>query len=555
MNLHLTCNHCGVEIRTNTFHPAPELTCPICGTINQTPPQRLERGAILAGYRILRRIEADRASEIYLARAINQRLLIHLQTFKSVLFENGAMADYYLAGMKQWMQVRQPNIIKVVEAGRSSTGIFFAASVPAKGITLEDRLWKGGAVELKPAIHLAISISQILEWLWKEHGLIYGQLNPRNIILTPDKNILLSHMALAPVLKTRPPGLFIGEFATSTPGFTCPEQFSSLDTLDFRGDMYSLGATLYHMLTGKPPFACLNAGEVITQHRAPSLADPRMLRPDLPDEFVWLLEILLAHDPKDRFDSWESLIKILASLDYYKGVLQQPALKSHSVLIRLPPSDLAKLPRRPNPKQIHPLYPGPSTAGKRDSFGILISVALILSALLIILFVVTAQQTDIPPPKRETQIKLPSARVPLNLAPLPSDTRAVPDTPPPFRESSQFMSLLVETRKFARQNPLQYEEILKRYQMLIAMAETNAPRWVTGLQEQVHAIDLAMAGPLDDAEQAIRLRVRQFEDEGQYQAGIDWLEHYSGPFLGKTKPLRQAMTNLLKAQASTSKSP
>ena len=59
-------------------------------------------------------------------------------------------------------------------------------------------------------------------------------------------------------------------------------------------------------------------------------------------------------------------------------------------------------------------------------------------------------------------------------------------------------------------------------------------------------MDLAMAAPLDDAEQAIRLRVRQFEDQRQYQEGIRWLEQYSGPFIQKTKPLRQSLINMLK---------
>jgi hypothetical protein len=114
------------------------------------------------------------------------------------------------------------------------------------------------------------------------------------------------------------------------------------------------------------------------------------------------------------------------------------------------------------------------------------------------------------------------------------------------------MALLIETRKFARQNPHKYEEILDRYEQLLAMAETNAPRWVPDLERQVRAIDLSMAAPLDDAEQAIRLRVRQFEDSGQYQAGIEWLEKYSGSFVNKTKRIRHSLANILKSRLDES---
>lgn len=545
MDLYLVCNHCGEETKVPSSQPVLVLSCPWCGIINHMPTQRQPQGAILAGYRILHRIQAYGASETYLAEPVTSHTLIKLQTFTSTTFGQGLAAEYYLADIKQWMQVRQPNIVKVLEAGRSSTGTFFAASAPITGITLEHRLWRGGAVDLKAAIYLAISISRVLEWLWKEHGLIYGQLTPRNIILTPDKNIFLAHMALTPILKQRPPGMSFREFGASTPGFTSPEQFTAPDTLDCRGDMYSLGATLYHMLTGKPPFACLNAEEVLAQHQTPSLADPRLLRPDLPDEYVWLLEILLAHDPKDRFDDWDYLIKILTSLDFGKTLSQQKAMKSHSVMIRLPPSDVAKLNRQAMKKPVQALYPNPEPVQQKDYFGIILSITIVLSAVLIIIFAVLSQPTESKPTKPFS----PSQRAP---AAEPSAPAQHPDLAEPFEGihkpatgSAPFMALLVETRKFARQNPHQFEEILGRYETLLAMAETNAPRWVPGLQQQVRAIDLAMAAPLDDAEQAIRLQVRKFEDNRQYQAGIDWLHHYSGSFVERTARLRHSLSNIL----------
>ena len=536
-----------------SFRPAPDLRCPICGAINYPPVQHFKRGDLLAGYSILKRIEANRTSETYLARSFNNRTIINLQTFSSKTIESGITAEYYLGAMKQWMKVRQPNIAKVLDAGRSSTGTFFAASSPIKGVTLEDRLWRGGAVELKPALHLAISISRILEWLWNEHGLLYGQLTPRNILLMPDKNIILSHMALAPILKNRPPGILIREFITSTPGFTCPEQFSSPDTLDLRGDMYSLGATLYHMLTGKPPFACLNTGEIITQQRSPSLADPRFLRPDLPDEFVWLLEILLAHDPKDRFDNWESLIKILTSLDHHQTLSQPQPLKSHSVLIHLPPSDIAQIPMRPRRKQVQSLFPHKSQPKKKDYFGIILSITIIISAVLIIFFALSTPRFGVQPVKISRVAQTPSFTTSQANEPAGSTADPISKYPTPAPEPSKFMSLLVETRKLARQNPLQFEEILNRYGKLLAMAQTDAPLWVTGLQEQVQAIELAMAAPLDDAEQAIRVRFREFENGGQFQAGMDWLEQYSGPFVEKTKQLRLSLSDTLKKQKDTAK--
>ena len=545
MHLCFMCNHCGMELKLASSQPAPLLFCPRCGSINRLHPQRLETGSTLAGYRLLHRIEASGNAETYLTELPQNRSFAKLQTFSSASFASGPAADYYLAGMTRWMKVRQPNLVKVLEAGRSSNGTFFAASAPPSGITLEERIWTEGAIALKAAINLAISISRILEWLWKEHGLIYGQITPRNIILTPDRNILLAHMALSPLCKVRPPGLSLKEFVASTPGFTSPEQLSTPDAMDHRADMYALGATLYHMLTGSPPFACLNAGEVAARHQSPSLADPRLLRPDLPDEFVWLLEILMAHDPQERFDDWDYLIKILESLNFQKTLAQQKPMKSHSVLIRLPPSDITKLTVHTKPKPVKSLYPSRLPPRKKDHFGIVLSITLVLGAAMILLFVLLSRENASGPPPR-----LVPSPPPLRPALASSSPVAVaspsPASIPPVTASSPFMTLLVETRKFSRLYPDKHEEIYDRNLRLLALAETQAPRWVPDLQRQVRAMDLAMAAPLDDAEQAIRLRVRQFEDQRQYQEGIRWLEQYSGPFIQKTKPLRQSLINMLK---------
>jgi serine/threonine-protein kinase len=546
MQLFFMCNHCGLEIKLTAPQPAPLLSCPRCSALNRIPPQRLDTGILLTGYRILHRIEASGNAECYLAEWKKNRSLVKFQTFSAPSFASGFAADYYLDGMKRWMGVRQPNIIKALEAGRSSNGTFFAASSQPGGTPLEERIWTMGALDIKAAINLALSISRILEWLWNEHGLIYGQLTPRNIILTPDRNILLAHMALAPLTKVRPAGLMLKEFVATTPGFTSPEQFTTPDTLDFRADMYSLGATLYHMLTGSPPFACLTPREVATQHQSPSLADPRLLRPDLPEEVVWLLEILMAHDPHERFDDWNSLISIMISLQDKKPALAQKQLKSHSVLIRLPHSDIAKLTNHVKLKPVKSLYHTPPPPRTKDYFGIILSICVALGAtLVIVLAFIVPESTSGPPP-----LLRPSQRDPIPSPPLASQPVTAPSSlasPPPVISTNHFMALLVETRQFARVYPAKQEEIYDRYVRLLALAETNAPRWVPDLQRQVRALDLAMAVPLDNAERAIRQRASQFEDQRQYQEGILWLEHYSGPFVQKTKPLRQSLINKLKS--------
>lgn len=343
MSTYQACRHCGAEIEIPIGYAGTPLNCPLCETPNQPPPMRFAPGTLLGGYRIVDRTEAEGAHETYRAERAPGLPLVKLQTFMPTEFDRGEPADYFLMAMKAWLAVKQPNIPRIIDAGRSSTGAYFAVHGQLDGMTLEERLSRAGGMELTSALHMATSIAQILRWLWTEHGLIYGALSPRQIILTPAKDVFLAPMALAPVLRNRPSGLPLGELVMGMPGFTSPELLNASESVDCRSDMYSLGATLYHMLTGKPPFACLDPYEVRTRLQAPSLPDPRTLCADLPDEVLWLLEALLAHDPNDRFPDWDYLVEMLVALELRQAVIPTRNMKSHSVLIRLSPDELADL--------------------------------------------------------------------------------------------------------------------------------------------------------------------------------------------------------------------
>ena len=562
----------------------PELTvlvCPLCQSQNQPPKARLATGSFLAGYQIIQNIETYAQHETYLAEHVGHKLQVRLQTFNSPVFDNGLPADYFLTAMRKWLKVKQPNIVKVIEAGRNRTGIYFSAYLPIEGITLEDRLWRGGGIALKPTLHLAISICKVLTWLYKEHGLIYGGLNPRNIILTPSKDIYLAQMTLAPIMRERPPGLPLAELATGRPGFMSPEQLTSPDSLDCQSDMFSLGATLYQMLTGKPPYAALNRNQVQMKHKAPSLADPRTFTPDLPDKVVWLLEVLLAHDPKDRFNNWDTLIDILNNIEQGRASWSPQPLKSHSVLIQSTPKVVTIRTRRAAAHRATvPLYPvAPAPPAKNDVTGIIIAVAIVAMAVVIILLLALPGRKAIPDPSlkaRDTGSTvfrpMPTAE-PAKAAPAPApapegQTKTTPQPqqpapaapvatavppPEPATATTTFWGLYNETRRYAKQNPSDYEGLLDRYAKLATLVDPAKPDLVARIDQETRSIQLASAGPLDDAQQAIREKVMTFDQKGQYDEAIAWLNQYAGPFVNRTKDFRAGLITSLTAKRKPSR--
>ncbi len=577
------CQNCGAEMTVPETPELAALVCPLCASQNQPPKSRLATGTFLAGYQIIQNIETYSLYETYLAEHVGQKVQVRLQTFVSPLFDTGLPADYFLGAMRKWLKVKQPNIVRVMEAGRNRQGIYYAAQLPVEGITLDDRLWRGGKIALKPTMHLAILISRVLSWLYKEHGIIYGGLSPRNIILTANKDIYLAQMTLAPLLRERPMGLPLSELATGRPGFMSPEQLSAPDTLDCQSDMFSLGLTLYQMLTGKPPYASLNRAQIQDRHKAPSLPDPRSICPELPDKVVWLLEVLLAHDPKDRFSNWDTLAEVMTNMEQGKDKdkWSPKPLKSHSMLIPHAPEKVITIrQRRPStPHNPLPLHPDTPHQPKRDLTGIVIATALVLMTVAIIVVLllprsVTGPEPALQPSNTGSTIFRPQypatpTQPGQSAAPRQSavagQTSAAPPAEPPSPQSfpnapqpvprvepapiaNTYAEAYGELRRYAKRNPADYEGLLDRYGHLMTLVDSNKSDLVMRLEQEIRSIELASAGPLDDAQQAIREKVMTFKDNNQTTEAITWLIQYSGPFKRKTKDFRDSLAASLATQ-------
>ncbi|MCB1281893.1 MAG: serine/threonine protein kinase, partial [Salinibacterium sp.] len=98
-----------------------------------------------------------------------------------------------------------------------------------------------------------------------------------------------------------------------TPSYMPPEQARG-EHVDFRADVYALGATLYHFVTGQRPFDCKTLREALRSKQEDRLAHPQDLNPDLSDDFILVLDRMLAHKRDDRYQSYEDLLLDLQAL-------------------------------------------------------------------------------------------------------------------------------------------------------------------------------------------------------------------------------------------------
>src|SRR5271165_5588916 len=256
-------------------------------------------------------------------KVIDARIAAHPEARERFLREARAAA-----------RLRHPNIASVFYYGtRKSDGQCFYAMELVEGETLETRLRHSGP--LPPALALEV-ITQATRGLvaLEVHGLVHRDLKPANLMLVerPEFTVKVIDFGLAKAAATAESesdithGGFVG-----TPSFASPEQFTNTSVVDVRSDLYSLGITLWEMLTGQTPFRGTPL-EVMHQHQYAPL--PLDLLEAVPQPVVVLLDALLEKDPGRRFQSPADLLNaiptITDAIDARRKITRQSLQKTSS---------------------------------------------------------------------------------------------------------------------------------------------------------------------------------------------------------------------------------
>ena len=207
--------------------------------------------------------------------------------------------------------VRHPNVASVFHLGRSAEGYFYAMEF-VEGDTLKNLINRSGRLEVKLALDIATQVAGGLAAVHRK-GLVHRDIKPTNIMVSLEEGGVpmakIIDLGLAKVVNESGsqtaisiPGGFAG-----TPEFASPEQFAGAE-VDIRSDLYSLGITLWEMLTGQVPFRG-SLAEAMYQHQRVSLPVEQLKGVSQP--LVVLLEVLLEKDPARRFQSPAELMKVM----------------------------------------------------------------------------------------------------------------------------------------------------------------------------------------------------------------------------------------------------
>ncbi len=183
-----------------------------------------------------------------------------------------------------------------------------------EGVTIRQMVIRDGPLTVADAIHFTLQIAHALIHA-AEREVVHRDIKPSNIIVTPGGRAKLVDMGLARQFERRgdadltQTGMTLGTF-----DYISPEQARDPRDVDIRGDLYSLGCTLFHMLSGRPPFPEGTVLQKLIQHREETPPDIRGLNPDVPDALAAILVKLLIKERDHRYQTPEHLARDLGAI-------------------------------------------------------------------------------------------------------------------------------------------------------------------------------------------------------------------------------------------------
>ncbi|MBL4845680.1 MAG: protein kinase [Planctomycetes bacterium] len=254
----------------------------------------------IRGYELLEKLGAGAMGAVLKAKKHDTGEIVALKILKPELSGDREYVERFLREAKAVARLNHRNIVRAVQVGRSGEYYFFAMEF-LTGQTASDLIKAQGRLPERFALMVTRCIAAALTHAW-QHQIVHRDIKPDNIMVTQDGQVKLTDLGLARTAKSDST-LTITGVVMGSPAYISPEQATGEKDLDSRSDIYALGATLYHMLTGEVPYNGDSPLHVMLRHMNDPLPDVRLKAPEVSEATRLVIQRMMAKRPEGRFQS------------------------------------------------------------------------------------------------------------------------------------------------------------------------------------------------------------------------------------------------------------
>ncbi len=261
----------------------------------------------IPGYSIIEKVGFGGMGVVYKAKQLSMDRIVALKVLNERFSNNAEFVDRFIREARAAGKLNHPNVIHVHDISRANGRHYFSMEF-IDGPSVRELLRKEKRIEVNKALDIALQSAKALEFA-HDNRIVHRDIKPDNLMLTREGIVKIADLGIA---KTFEDGGSSGSReqrgVLGTPHYMAPEQAMG-KAIDHRVDIYSLGATFYHMITGHTPFSGGSAQEILKAHVQASLAPIQDLNKDVPDPVCFVIERMMAKLPEKRYQNMSRLIE------------------------------------------------------------------------------------------------------------------------------------------------------------------------------------------------------------------------------------------------------
>lgn len=265
----------------------------------------LKSGMIIGDrYEIIEHIGAGGMSDVYKARCHKLKRFVAIKVLKQEFSENKGFVSKFRVEAQSAAGLSHPNIVNVYDVGEEN-GLHYIVMELVEGITLKQYIEKKARLSTKEAISIAIQVSMGIEAAHYNH-IIHRDIKPQNIIISREGKVKVTDFGIARAVTSNT----ITSNVMGSVHYTSPEQARG-GYSDEKSDIYSLGITMYEMLTGRVPFNGETTVAIAIKHIQDEMPSPRVLIPEIPVSIEQIIFKCTQKSPDRRYAKMSDLIEDL----------------------------------------------------------------------------------------------------------------------------------------------------------------------------------------------------------------------------------------------------
>lgn len=266
--------------------------------------------------KLIEKIGEGGMSYVWKAWDIENQRLVAVKILKKEFSGKGEDVRSFRAEELLMEEIHHPNIVAAYDFDNGNCNWYFVMEF-VDGYAFSDLLRRKKNISEKDCLLICEAVAGALDYAWNDHGVVHCDIKPENIMINGEGVIKITDLGVSHRFEFSDGQKDVSRHVIGTPAYISPEQVYGDVELDCRTDIYSLGATLYHLSTGQILFPGLEVEDAIRAQCDDNMQapDPRSLQPEISEGFAQLMEAMLVKNRDGRIQDWKDVISMCREVE------------------------------------------------------------------------------------------------------------------------------------------------------------------------------------------------------------------------------------------------